>query len=119
MPNREPEERFAVWEALSEFFLDTELGTSDYERIATILMRSGYSLDELRDILNYEVYPACKGNMLSVAGEWAGFRPDWIMQHIAPLKNKRPMLSFGHFVNRWMFQSHWDRVSNLINETPK
>jgi len=34
---------------------------------------SGYSIDELRHIYLYEVAPAVFGNLLTAAGEWAGF----------------------------------------------
>jgi hypothetical protein len=73
------EERFPVWDALSDFFLDTRLQQDDYERIAKILAASSYTEDELEDILEYEVCPACRINILSPAGEeldlsWIGLR---------------------------------------------
>jgi hypothetical protein len=86
------DERFAVWDALSEFFLDTELRETDYQRIAAVLVNSGYPMEKLRDILFFEVYPACYSNLLDVAGEWAGFPPEWIARNIAPRKDKRPLL---------------------------
>jgi hypothetical protein len=110
-----PDERFPVWDALSEFFLDTELQPSDYERISDTLAQSRYSVQELGDILYYEVYPECKWNMFCVAGEWAGFHPDWIMQRIAPRKDKRPRFCLAPF-HRWAFDSHWKVVIGLVEE---
>jgi hypothetical protein len=111
------DERFPVWEALSEFFLDTELDGRDYDRIAKILAASSYSLDELKGILYFEVYPACVPNLFDVAGEWAGFSPDWIMKHIAPRKNKRPIFALPPFHKR-LFHDHWEKVSKMILEMP-
>ena len=113
-----PDERFPVWAALSEFFLDTELNETDYQRIASALVKSGYTVGKLRDILYFEVYPACYLNLLDVAGEWAGFPPDWIMRNIAPRKDKKPLLPVGPLF-LWMFQRHWNRVSLLIKEPAK
>ena len=67
------DERFPVWDALLEFFLDTELEEKDYERISRVLAKTEYTIKELQEILYYEVYPVCKWNMFSIAGEWAGF----------------------------------------------
>jgi hypothetical protein len=114
--NDEPkDERFPVWDALSEFFLDTELDKRDYERISKILADSKYSINELQEILYYEVYPVCKWNMFSVAGEWAGFHPDWIMENIAPRKDRRPKLRMGP-IHKWMFRYHWSQVSYLVDK---
>jgi hypothetical protein len=109
------DERFPVWDALSEFFLDTELDNRDYERISKILAKSKYSIKEMQAILYYEVYPACKWNLFSVAGEWAGFHADWIMKNIAPRKDKRPKLPVGP-IHKWMFRDHWSRVSFLVEK---
>jgi hypothetical protein len=40
-----------VWEALSEFFLDSQLVEKDYERIAAILADSPYSIQEIEAVL--------------------------------------------------------------------
>ena len=66
----EIERKLPVWHALSELFVDTELQPTDYRRIADALQASGYSPDELREILADEVAPAFGSNLLSVAGEW-------------------------------------------------
>ena len=110
MPSEEQiDERMPVWDALSEFFLDTELQADDHERIANTLAKSRYSEAELDGILAHEVYPVCKWNMLCVTGEWAGFHPEWIKEKMAPLYDRRPRWSFG-FRQRWMFNHHWTKV---------
>lgn len=57
MDSATPDERLPVWEALSELFLDVELDAHDHERIAGHLATSSYSIQELEEILYFEVYP--------------------------------------------------------------
>lgn len=113
MNETDRDERFRVWDALSQFFLDTELDRLDYEYISDVLADSPFSLTELRDILYYEVYPPCKWNLFCVAGLWTGFHPDWIMAHIAPRKDKRSFWRLGPF-HKWMFRDHWIEVAALV-----
>jgi hypothetical protein len=84
------ENRRPVWRALSDLFLDTDTSLS-LEWRARELSKSPYSIDELEEILIVEVYPACRSNLLSIAGEWAGFDMDWLERKIqsrakSPLK---------------------------------
>ena len=110
-------ERLPAWEALSEFFLDTELQKSDYERIAGILAATKYSEDELEDILVEEVCPVCRGNALTPAGEWIGFDPDWLKEQISPRYDRR--LRFRCWfvlLHHWMYAGHWEKVKVRILE---
>lgn len=88
------ENRRAVWQALSDLFLDTDTSLSREWR-ARQLSQSPYSLDELEETLVTEVYPACRGNLFSIAGEWAGFDMDWLEERIhrranSPLRSLHP-----------------------------
>jgi hypothetical protein len=69
------EERRPVWSALSSLFLDTDTSLLT-EYIVKTLSASPYSLEDLNEILIDEVYPVCHWNLLSFAGEWAGFDED-------------------------------------------
>jgi hypothetical protein len=109
------EERMPVWDALSDFFLDTELQPDDHERIAKTLAATRYSEKELDGILVHEVCPACKWNMLCVAGEWAGFDREWMKSKMSPRYDKRPLMSFS-FRYRWMYAHHWAKVRSRISE---
>ena len=86
---------FPVWQALSGFFLDTELREDDLIRIATVLAESPYSEDKIEEILRFEVTPVCKWNILNVAGEWAGFDDGWLREKIAPRIDARPWLRWS------------------------
>ena len=112
------EERLPVWEALSDFFLDTELDEADYRRIADVLASSPYSLSDTEEILRHEVYPVLIWNLRSVAGEWAGFDRDWLRESIEPRLNKRPKFRLP-LVQWWMVRDHWARVTELIQHARK
>ena len=75
-------ERFPVWDALSEFWLDGWLDANDYDRIAATLRASPYTVEQIWRICIYEVAPAVYVNLLSVAGEWGGFDPDMLRERI-------------------------------------
>lgn len=49
--------RQAVWLALSELYLDTELQAADFQRIAAILAASGFNWTDIRAIKYDEVAP--------------------------------------------------------------
>ena len=102
-------QRFPVWESLSELFLDTEITECTRAHIASVLANSEYSLEVLQDILYYEVYPVLKYNLLSVAGEWAGFNREWLIESLVPKINKRSMFSLPLF-NKWMFDKEWKEI---------
>ena len=82
LSNSEIASRRPVWSVLSELFLDTSLDSDDLDRIAKSLAQSPYTLADLDRILLWEVYPACRSNLVSLFGEWAGFDPDWLESRI-------------------------------------
>lgn len=78
----EIEKRFPVWDALSDLFLDTELDESSHKHIARVILESGFTPEEIHQILWHEVFPSVGDNLRSVAGEWAGFNPEWLKSRI-------------------------------------
>ena len=112
------EERFPVWHALSEFFLDTELQPEDYKRIAKTLAATRFTENEMEDILICEVCPVCRSNFAWIAGEWAGFDSGWLKTKIAPRIGKTIRLkSLFKLRHRWMYGKHWMKVRKSIAET--
>jgi hypothetical protein len=85
--NEDLQHRRPVWGALSGLFLDTDTSLARVWRIET-LAASPYSMDELQEILVDEVYPVCRPNLFTIAGEWAGFDPEWLETRI--LRRLRP-----------------------------
>ncbi len=73
--------RRPVWSAFADFYLDTDT-TGSEPHAAAVLAASAYSLEELHAILFDEVHAALYPNLVSVAGEWAGFDIDWLAARI-------------------------------------
>lgn len=92
--------RHALWEALSELWLDTELQPRDIERIARVIAASPYSLAQVRAIHDFEVAPAVSANLSQVAGEWAGFDPAWLRERCTVQARLRDVP--GHRVAAWL-----------------
>jgi hypothetical protein len=110
-------ERLPVWEALSDFFLDTELQTSDYERLAKVLAATKYTEGQIEDILIEEVFPVCKVNMCSMAGEWIGFDSDWLKEQIGARFGRRSKSrGLSGRLHRWMYAAHWKKVKARMLE---
>lgn len=106
-------ERMPVWDALSELFLDSEIGPEDHDRIATVLAQSAYTEEELLQILRHEIYPACAANLTCVAGAWGCWGEDWIREHIAPRHNQRPRLCLPAI--HWTYVlGHWHPIRDIM-----
>lgn len=74
--------RLKVWQALSELFLDTEIDDKTFTHVAQVIMGSRYSPQDIHTILWGEVFPVLEANLRSVAGEWAGWTDDWLLEHL-------------------------------------
>ena len=111
------ERRWPVWHALSELYLDTELQPSDYRGIAQRLRRSGYSVPELRQILEDEVGPAFVFNLLEVAGEWAPWTEEEVRRIMIRSSKALPPM---RWLKRRMFRRHleaeWVKLAPLLAE---
>ena len=90
-PDQEVERRRPVWDALSSFFLDTELDDDQHREIAQTIVASGYSPSEIQMILWDEVYPVVESNLRSFAGDWNGFDLDWMQQQILSGPRRRTL----------------------------
>lgn len=105
----EIELRALIWEAISNFYLDTELQSDDYDYIAKILLQSNLTLDELKDIDLYEVFPSLQMNLLSIAGEWAGFEMNWLKEKCSANWEKRNSMGFRIYIKVLNFLFYWMR----------
>lgn len=113
------EKRRALWVALSDLFLDTDVSMS-YDYISRVCAESSYSLDELSHILRYEVAPVCSPNLWSIAGEWAGFDEEWLIASIQKKLQAKPFLPkyllsyFNNFGFKAYIKMHWDILEAQI-----
>lgn len=110
------ENRRPVWLALSNLFLDTELQEYDLQSIARTLAESPYSLSNIETILYREVYPVCIANFSGVAGEWAGFNPQFLEESILRSIGFRGTLGRLFQPRRWLIRDEWQRVQDLYLE---
>lgn len=76
--------RSALWEAFSEFFLDTELDEMAFRHVARVVRASGVSREQAEAVLWNEVFPVLHRNLRSVAGEWSGWSRDWLVANLRP-----------------------------------
>ncbi len=105
--------RVEVWYALSDLYLDTDV-VAMYPHIAEVLAKSPYSLDALYEMLMYDVHPALYANLMTVAGEWAGFDRDWLLARIAQAHTQpRWFRRFSHLFVRWI-RDDWRKVAEMI-----
>lgn len=115
--SEELERRRPVWEAMSAFFLDTELETHHHEQIAKVLLSSGYSNEELDAILWQELCPVLGCNLASIAGEWAGFDMNYVEDQIL----NHPAGAFRRWRSKveggWIAGVDWSKVLAILNSS--
>jgi hypothetical protein len=116
------ERRKPVWAALSELWLDTELAEDDLRRIAEVLKGSGYPIGVLREIYLFEVAPVVFLNLLTVAGEWAGFDQEWLFAEATKRARRRSLLlrafvglGVGKRLMTFATERHWERLVEMMD----
>lgn len=82
-------ERRAVWIAQADLFLDTDVRLW-FAYIARVTAASKYTLEELEAICRDEVAPIVESNLLDIAGEWAGFPDEWLVNSIVSRLDEHP-----------------------------
>ena len=107
--------RIPIWKALSLFYLDTELQDSDFQGIAENIINSPYSFEEVKMIDKYEVFPVLKYNLLQVAGEWAGFEEDWLVENIVlssqrKSKIRKLRIDISYWLLQGMYHDYWKKL---------
>ena len=116
-------DRIPIWLALSNLYLDTELQEDFYLDFAQKIKASPYSLEEVKAINKYEVFPVLQSNLTSVAGEWASFEEAWLIERITTRLKKRTKLSrlaveSSFYMFKRMQKEHWEKLENHYNGHP-
>ncbi len=118
--NRTIENRKPIWNVISEFYLDTELQKADYDRISKTFIASNFSVEELKAIDLYEVFPVLKENLLSVTGVWTGFNENWLNDACEKVYHKKKNRFFRwkiRFYNWFLYsmrKAHWTEIESRI-----
>lgn len=111
-------ERTPVWVALSELWLDTELGPLEWDMIARVLAASPYSEPELAAIHHFEVAPVLWTNLCNVAGEWAGFDETWLQNACAVQAARRSLSGLNAYllarIIRYFTHADWQAVMERV-----
>jgi hypothetical protein len=111
-----PEEfdrRRAVWESMSDLFLDTE-NRWDIPYIALRLVESGYTVNKLDVIWQREAVPEFFGNLIAIFGEWAGIRPDEA-RLLKRAVRRPPLVSFWWWHPfYWALTNEWRQVKAFM-----
>jgi hypothetical protein len=109
--------RRPLWQALSDLYLDNEPTERDLAWIADVCARSPYSLNEINHIMFGEVYPSLIGNLFSMAGEWAGFDPEWLINKISQNQSRRTFLPWWiNPVKQYYLGAYWRCIRRKIHE---
>ncbi|MEO0901552.1 MAG: hypothetical protein AAFY00_05855 [Bacteroidota bacterium] len=122
--NLEIKHRKPIWLALSEFYLDTELQSADYDAISKVLKASGLGVGQLKEIDKFEVFSVLKYNLLSVAGVWTGFDEAWLYETCTKsyLRKHKPLFRLKnkiyHLFLRKMTKDHWFEIEKRIKSSP-
>jgi hypothetical protein len=74
--------RAPVWWAMSELFLDSELDGSDFVYMAKRCAPTQYTNKNFEHILLKEVFPAFHENLIAVAGDWAGWSEEYVVNQV-------------------------------------
>lgn len=120
LKNRQP-----IWEAISNFYLDTELQDSDYTYITSVFAESGKKIEELKEIDLFEVFPALYINTLSIAGEWALFDSRYLYESCEKNYFKKPSIFFRakyQCLNYFLFsmrKHHWKEMEMRLKQQEK
>jgi hypothetical protein len=113
-------DRQPVWEALSEFWLDTELQEFQLNDIARVLAQSPYSFTEIKAIHLYEVAPSVSANVFSTAGVWSGFDANWLLECCKAnvLRRDSVLWRARQWLQRpvvWFFTAHyWRQIAPRV-----
>ena len=75
---------------MADHFLDTET-RHDIPLTALTCVRAGLSTAAACDVWRYEVSPAVAFNLWNVAGEWAAWDCDWLVERIERQRNRPGM----------------------------
>ena len=118
--SQELETRKKIWIELSEFYLDIELTSEDFDRISNTFLQSGLGLDDLKKIDLFIVFPLLQKNLLSVAGVWAGFDEEWLLSECTKRYKRRKNIfhrlncKFWNIFFYWMRRDYWKQLEKRI-----
>ncbi len=82
--------------------------------IANVILESGYTMKETKEILMNDLFPALLFNLHDIAGEWAGFPEEWLLERIDKTQGPNLAQRLYHKANFWMVQGYWNKLSDIM-----
>jgi hypothetical protein len=122
LSDNELTERWPLWQALADFWLDNELQDFELDHVARIIAESPFKMSDVRRIHDFEVAPAVSANLLSVAGEWAGFDAQWLRERCTRQAQRQGSLLYRLFIRLqqpffWAFTArYWKAIEQRFRE---
>ncbi len=119
----QPATRKKIWIELSEFYVDTELTSEDFDRISNTFLQSGLGISKIKEIDLMEVFPLLQPNLLNVAGAWAGFDEEWLLSECTKRYIRRKNIfhrlncKFWNIFFYWMRRDHWNQIEKRMITT--
>ncbi len=102
--------REEVWIAQSDLFLDTDVRLN-YAYVARVAADSPFSDAELEAIFRDEVAPIVESNLLEIAGEWAMFPAEWLIDSITARLASQPRVPYRMDTSA---MDDWRAVAHLV-----
>jgi hypothetical protein len=110
--------RLPVWVGLSELFRDTELQAEDLVMIASGIRQAGFTKVEAEAILTREVAPVFVSNLMSIAGEWAGWSDevvrDAVVAHLQTGAVRQWLARLYSRLGKGLYWPAWNMVAVLL-----
>lgn len=104
LPKRED-----LWYLLSDLYLDTEFDERDAKYMASEILKSGVDVETIEKILFDEVHPVLCWNLMTVAGEWQGFKREFVTEMVLSNLRSEPPKSW------FKKQKHKARLRQIDN----
>ncbi len=108
--------RLPVWTALAEVFLDQDLQSYTYRHIADVIAQNGFSSAEAEAIFREEVAPAFAVNLWSVAGEWQGWREDYVRERVLEKRGSTFARIATRLFNSGLLMSEWAKIASYLED---
>ncbi|OZB59609.1 MAG: hypothetical protein B7X39_12020 [Lysobacterales bacterium 14-68-21] len=99
---------------MTDLYLDTAITDTEISYIARVCAESPYSEKELERIMFAEVWPAFSQNLLSFAGDWAGWKEEFVQQRVLQCYKRRIYLSWRLNPLKLFLCRDWSVIASQI-----
>ncbi|WP_459170762.1 DUF7079 family protein [Pseudomonas veronii] len=83
-----------------------------FDHVARLVLETGYSPQEIHSILWGEVFSVLEGNLTSIAGEWAGWTDDGLLEHLSVFDDCATKINDSDIIKE--ISRCWGKVANRL-----